>query len=153
MSRVVDTLPKHWGGRGSAAIPEQLTAKANSHSVLLDTLQHAGVLEQMPPSALRCFEDCGALTTADRGCWASAIPAGLCMLVRQLLVISKRGDAPGRTDACWQAITHNLCPSILERSLEIRSQIISNHLLCRVIFDVRKNLHAVAATRETYNSS
>lgn len=51
--RVVDTLPKHWGGRGSAAIPEQLTAKANSHLVLLDTLQRAGALDQMPPSALR----------------------------------------------------------------------------------------------------
>jgi hypothetical protein len=51
--RVADTLPKHWGGRGPAAIPEQLSAKANSAAVLLDTLQHAGVLDQLPPVALR----------------------------------------------------------------------------------------------------
>ena len=51
--RVVDTLPKHWGGRGPAAIPEQLSAKANSAAVLLDTLQHARVLDQLPPVAQR----------------------------------------------------------------------------------------------------
>ena len=51
--RVVDTLPKHWGGAGSAAIPGQLQIKINSHAVLVDTLQQAGVLSQLPPSAIR----------------------------------------------------------------------------------------------------
>lgn len=94
MSRVVDTLPKHWGGRGSAAIPEQLTAKANSHSVLLDTLQHAGVLEQMPPSALRCFDNCRSRLL------------GFCYTCRPVHAGSpapcsfKTRRCPGRTDAC-----------------------------------------------------
>ncbi len=51
--RVVDMLPKHWGGAGSAAIPGQLQFKINSHAVLVDTLQQAGVLSQLPPSAIR----------------------------------------------------------------------------------------------------
>jgi len=50
---VVDTLPKHWGGAGSAAIPGQLEAKINSHAVLVNTLQQAGVLAQLPATALR----------------------------------------------------------------------------------------------------
>lgn len=51
--RVTDTLPKHWGGAGSAAIPAQLEAKATSHAVLVSTLQQAGVLARLPASACR----------------------------------------------------------------------------------------------------
>jgi hypothetical protein len=51
--RVTDTLPKHWGGAGSAAVPAQLEAKATSHQVLVSTLQQAGVFAQLPASACR----------------------------------------------------------------------------------------------------
>lgn len=57
--RVTDTLPKHWGGAGSAAVPAQLEAKATSHAVLVSTLQQAGVLAQLPASACRAVFDAG----------------------------------------------------------------------------------------------
>lgn len=50
---MVDTLPKHWGGAGSAAIPGQLEGKVNSHAVLVNTLQQGGVLARLPASAVR----------------------------------------------------------------------------------------------------
>lgn len=58
-TRVTDTLPKHWGGAGSAAVPAQLEAKATSHQVLVSTLQQAGVFAQLPASACRAIFEAG----------------------------------------------------------------------------------------------
>ena len=52
--RVIDTLPKHWGGAGSAAVSAQLEDKANSHQLLLQCLQKGGCLPRLPPNVLRC---------------------------------------------------------------------------------------------------
>lgn len=51
--RVVDTLPKQWGGAGSAAVSVQLEDKSNSHQLLLQCLQDGGCLPRLPPSVLR----------------------------------------------------------------------------------------------------
>lgn len=58
-TRVIDTLPKHWGGAGSAAVPAQLEAKATSHAVLVNTLQQAGVFSRLPASACRAIFEAG----------------------------------------------------------------------------------------------
>ena len=50
---MVDTLPKHWGGAGSAAVGSQLEDKANSHQLLLQCLQDGGCLPRLPPTVLR----------------------------------------------------------------------------------------------------
>ena len=66
--RLVDTLPKHWGGAGSAAVSGQLDDKTNEHGALLHALEDGGCLPRLPASALRCvpaartdFRCCAAL--------------------------------------------------------------------------------------------
>lgn len=51
--RLVDTLAKHWGGSGSAALPAQLEKKMNSHNLLLQCLSDSGCLARLPPATLR----------------------------------------------------------------------------------------------------
>ncbi len=49
----MDTLPKHWGGAGSAAVSGQLDDKTNEHGALLHALEDGGCLPRLPASVLR----------------------------------------------------------------------------------------------------
>ncbi|KAK9808624.1 hypothetical protein WJX72_000762 [[Myrmecia] bisecta] len=52
--RLVDTLPKHWGGAASsAAITDQLAQKRLLHNSLLHTLAQSGSLARLAPATLR----------------------------------------------------------------------------------------------------
>ena len=60
--RLVDTLPKHWGGAGSAAVSGQLDDKTNQHGALLHALEDGGCLPRLPASVLRSVP---AISSAD----------------------------------------------------------------------------------------
>ena len=49
----MDTLPKHWGGAGSAAVSGQLDDKTNDHNALLQCLEDGGCLPRLPAAVLR----------------------------------------------------------------------------------------------------
>ena len=51
--RLVDTLPKHWGGAGSAAVAGQLDDKTNEHGALLRALEDGGCVPRLPAPVLR----------------------------------------------------------------------------------------------------
>ena len=69
----MDTLPKHWGGAGSAAVSGQLDDKTNEHVALLHALEDGGCLPRLPASVLRCvLVACMAayfLEEAEFACW------------------------------------------------------------------------------------
>ena len=72
-NRLVDTLPKHWGGAGSAAVSGQLEDKTNAHGSLLHCLEDGGCLPRLPASVLRC------------ACWDQPVQQDLLPRVPQTL--------------------------------------------------------------------
>ncbi len=60
--RLVDMLPKHWGGAVTGAkLSQHLFEKQTSHTRLLTLISQAGISSQIPPSALNLTLEAGQL--------------------------------------------------------------------------------------------
>lgn len=144
---MTDTLPKHWGGAGSAAIPAQLEAKATSHAVLVSTLQQAGVLARLPASACRQAPRLQSSSGCDVHTGLSTLT---CMLLWLDFAICK--------GSCNAAIFLRSCPCSHvvtwdAEGTDILPVICRWILACRAIFEAGEKLHAVAAVREAETRS
>ena len=65
--RLVNALPKLWGGKGGSATSEQLRNKQQRHNMLLQVLQAASLLDHLPAGVLRILFENGEKIAALTG--------------------------------------------------------------------------------------